>query len=229
MVPSIPDPTDVLRTTLLWLGVPALVLTPILSALAILAWWNLGRSVAALRHSRWPAIGPLSIAGVAISQAFLVATTYSAGRLISAMGIDDASGFSIADGRSFNWAELWLNLATYSRDSEIAVNLVLFAIGWALALDFAALFGIVQLHTILAMVRWPLTLLAALAAIGIGLVGLMVLSLATWMDDPQYNIEMVTLYAMWVVILVAFIVGLRVSISGSLRLMLRTAVRSSHY
>ena len=46
-----------------------------------------------------------------------------------------------------------------------------------------------------------LAILAVIAGILIGLIGLMVLCLATWMHSPGYNVGMVSLYAAWVVIL----------------------------
>ena len=54
---------------------------------------------------------------------------------------------------------------------------------------------------ILTMPAPLIVILAALSGLGIGIVGLMVLSLATWMHSPGYNVGMVSLYAAWVIIL----------------------------
>lgn len=218
----IPSPGDVLVSTLLWIGVPALVLLPFAIALSIAQWIRTGAEVARISqqaargiHGWLNRMGSrlgVRVIGMVLSQALAVASVYALFRLVYAMGIADSSGYSIADGRSFGWQELWVNLVTYSGESQLAVDATLIAIGWVLAVDIAAVFGMNLVLSILGIVRYPITWLGALAAIGIGIVGLMVLSLATWMHNPGYNIEMVSLYACWVILLIGMILGTNLSI-----------------
>lgn len=207
----IPSPLDVLFSTLAWLGVPALVLLPLMVALGILEWLRTGRAVqiaagraavgianyfASLwrnRRAKWVAL--------ILTQAGVMATVSGAFRLAFAMSVDDPSGRDIASGRSFTWSELWVNVVSYSGDVTLAVNAALIAFGWVLAVNVAVLSRSDPLLTIVTILRWPVVAVATVAGLGIGLIGLLVLSLATWMNSPGYNVEMVSLYAIWVVLL----------------------------
>lgn len=208
---DLPTPTDVLSSTLLWLGVPALVLLPITLALWVADWISTARRVgrgagSALRRGEqvWqgqkvrPAIRG---AGWLLLQGTLTAVIYSSFRLARAMSIPDANGRNIADGKSFTWSELWLNLTVYSAEDPIALKAFWITVGWMLAYTFAQLVPGRLLAQILFLPLFLVIPLAALAAIGIGVTGLMVLSLATWMDSPGYNVEMVSLYAFWTIFL----------------------------
>ncbi|WP_367403369.1 hypothetical protein [Kocuria marina] len=220
---EIASPTDVLVSTLIWIGVPALVLFPFVLALGIAEWIRAGawtvRTVQqgsdVLRGYRDEVVGRLGyrLLSLISVQALLVAGVYSIFRLVYATGIDDASGYSIADGRSFRWSELWLNLIMYSGESQLAVNAALFTLGWVLGVDAAVVFRRNMVLELLALVRWPVLVIGGLGAVGIGVVGLAVLSLATWLNDPSYQVEMVSLYACWVMLLLLVTVTVFSSVS----------------
>lgn len=211
MESPIPSPTDVLFSTLRWIGVPALLLLPLAAALAVAEWLRFAAAVRRLATSARTgaslAIGSAmghtvgKITVLTLAEAAVVATVYGSFRLAYAMSVPDSSGHSISSGRSFTWSELWVNIVTYNTDVDLAVNAALIALGWALAVDVCMIFRMGLPLAILTFVKWPVGGLAIFGAVGIGVVGLLVLSLATWMHNPQYNLEMVSLYAAWVVLL----------------------------
>lgn len=208
----VPSPEDVLVNTLIWLGVPALVLTPFLVAFGIAQWVTFARHAAKVartvaRVTSGEVKGVLrrtwaSVLWLGVMQATLIAATYSLFRLVYAMGIDDSAGRNIADGKSFTFSELWVNLTTYSNESTLSVQAALLALGWVLAFDLSALVRNKVARNVLMFPAAAVAIVAVGGAVLIGLVGLMVLSLATWMNAPGYNIGMVSLYAMWVILLV---------------------------
>lgn len=209
---NIPSPVDVLVSTMVWVGVPALVLLPLVIVWSIVEWFHLGsqasnvvqRASHELKKFSGEKLGRFAfrLFFLVTIQAFFIATVYSFFRLISAMGIKDINGISIADGRTFAWADLWVSLVTYTNDDQLAVNSALLALGWVLAVNVTAMFGIKIAFKTLTIVRWPIGVFSIFGAILTGVVGLMVFSLATWMNTPGYSVEMVSLYACWVIILV---------------------------
>lgn len=208
---DLPTPADVLGSTLVWLGVPALLLAPLMIMLWVADWL---RALAATREvmangsrrtlSIWNGLTgrrAFKLVAFTLSQATALAIVYAAFRLAAAMNVRDAAGRNIADGKSFTWQELWTNVTTYSSEHPVAVQAFWLTLGWLLAFNLAHL---ARSDILIGLVRLPATVLAplcALAMLGIGVVGFMVWSLATWMESPGYNIGMVFLYAAWVAIL----------------------------
>lgn len=204
---DLPSPTDLVTNTLIWLGLPALLFVPITIALWIADWvrtlLQVGGGIshlgnAALKARRLPAV---KIASLVLLQGFLAAIVYASFRLAIAMSITDSAGRNIADGKSFTWSELWIYLTTYSAKDQLPIQAFWIAVGWLAALNFAHLVRSRLLVGVLKAPVVPLVGLSALAAIGIGVIGLMVLALAEGFHDPSYNLGMVSLYAFWVMLL----------------------------
>ncbi len=204
---GIPSPTDVLFNTLHWLGVPFLIFAPLMFALQIAEWVKtgqhlgvglrvVGETAAMLARRR-----PVRLVMFALLQSLLVALVYSGFTLAHAMGVSDAAGRNIADGSSFTWTQLWMTVTTYSTTAKLPYQASLGVMGWLIALNIAHVARSRLLIRILTLLVNLLATLAVIAGILIGLVGLMVLCLATWMHSPGYNVGMVSLYAAWVVIL----------------------------
>ena len=187
---GIPSPTDVAVNILQLLGVPTIILLPLVFALQIAEWWKTGQQLR---------IGVRNV-GVLL-QSLLVALVYSCFTLAHAMGVSDAAGRNIADGSSFTWTQLWMTITTYSTTAGLPYQASLGAMGWLIALNITHATRTRLLVRILTMPVPLIVILAALSGLGIGIVGLMVLSLATWMHSPGYNVGMVSLYAAWVIIL----------------------------
>jgi membrane protein len=203
---DIPSPTDVAVNILQWLGVPAIILLPLVFALQIAEWWKTGQQLrigmrnvtetaAVLARRR-----PLRLILFILLQSLLVALVYSCFTLAHAMGVSDAAGRNIADGSSFTWTQLWMTITTYSTTAELPYQASLGAMGWLIALNITHVARTRLLVRILTMPAPLIVILAALSGLGIGIVGLIVLSLA-WMHSPGYNVGMVSLYAAWVIIL----------------------------
>lgn len=208
---ELPTPNSVLTSTLLWLGVPFLLLLPINFVFWLGDWFRAlqtARNALVLAHQSGKTVRDsvsnqilVKWAIYLIMQAALAAIVYSSFRLAGAMMVRDSMGRNIADGKSFTWSELWFNFTRYDGIDPLAVQAFWFTIGWLIAVNFAHL---VKSKLLIQITRWPSTLIAALCGLGavaIGAVGLMVLSLATWMNSPEYNIGMVSLYAFWVLLL----------------------------
>jgi membrane protein len=204
---GIPSPTDVLFNTLHWLGVPFLIFAPLMFALQIAEWVKtgqhlgvglrvVGETAAMLARRR-----PVRLVMFALLQSLLVALVYSGFTLAHAMGVSDAAGRNIADGSSFTWTQLWMTVTTYSTTAKLPYQASLGVMGWLIALNIAHVAHSRLLIRILTLPAPLIVILAALSGLGIGIVGLMVLSLATWMHSPGYNVGMVSLYAAWVIIL----------------------------
>lgn len=204
---GIPSPTDVAVNILQLLGVPTIILLPLVFALQIAEWWktgqqlrigvrNVGETAAVLAHRR-----PVRLILFVLLQSLLVALVYSCFTLADAMGVSDAAGRNIADGSSFTWTQLWMTITTYSTTAGLPYQASLGAMGWLIALNITHATRTRLLVRILTMPVPLIVILAALSGLGIGIVGLMVLSLATWMHSPGYNVGMVSLYAAWVIIL----------------------------
>lgn len=194
---------------LVWLGTPALILVPMTLVIFVIDW---AKSAA----SSTPSVGagyeersfrrnvrekPIVFVVFVLVEGALVALIHSGFRLWRAMTIADASGRNIADGKSFTWGELWTNLTHYTDSDELAMKALWITVGWLLVLNLANLFGIRFLSKLLTLPMLPIVYLSAFAALGIGAVGLMVLANATVFEAPGYNVEMVSLYAFWVLIL----------------------------
>ena len=211
MESPIPSPADVLFSTLRWIGVPALLLLPLALAIAVAEWIRFGRAVGRMAASAGRNVSRAVDAGMrhtvarvailTLAEAAVVATVYGVVRLAWAMSVPNSTGYSISSGRAFTWSELWVNIVTYDTEVDFAVNAALVALGWALAINVCVIFRMQVPLAVLRIVRWPLGIVAVVGAVGIGFIGLLVLSLATWMHHPQYDIEMVSLYAAWVVLL----------------------------
>lgn len=204
---DLPSPEDVFLGALRWLGVPLILILPLNIALWVADWWTAGRRLgtgvrrlseagAALSRQR-----PVRLLCFALAQSLLAALVYSGFRLAHAMSVPDAAGTTIADGRTFTWVELWTAVTTYSSSAALPLQAFLGTVGWLLALNLAHVARSRLLVRVLTCPMYPVMALCALAGLGIGAVGLIVLSLATWMHNPQYNVGMVTLYAAWVIIL----------------------------
>lgn len=204
---GIPSPVDVLFNTLQLLGVPLIVFLPLIVALQITEWWRVGQQLGAgARNVRETAAAlarrrPVRLVVFALLQSLLVALVYSGFTLAHAMGVSDAAGRSISDGISFTWTQLWMTITTYSTTARLPNQASLGATGWLIALNIT---HAARTRLLVRILTTPVTLIVILAGIsglGIGVVGLMVLSLATWMHSPGYNVGMVSLYAAWVIIL----------------------------
>lgn len=200
-----------LFNTLIWLGLPSLMFMPIVILLWIGEWirtlqqvgtglQHAGRQVSSLGEKLRAQFLARAV-WFAVTQGAFTAFVFASFRLVAAMTIPDGSGLNIASGKSFRWAELWINLTTYSSADQRSLQAFWIAVGWILALNVANLTPSRVLATIVKLPVLPVAALCTFAAIGIGVVGLMVLSLATWLHNPGYNIEMVSLYVFWVVLL----------------------------
>ena len=204
---GIPSPTDVAFNMLQLLGVPLMILAPLMITLQIAEWWRAGqqlrvgvqnvRETAAVLARR----RPVRLVVFALLQSLLVALVYSSFTLAHAMGVSDAAGRNIADGSSFTWTQLWMTITTYSTTAGLPYQASLGAMGWLIALNITHVARSRLLVRFLTLPVPLIVILAALFGLGIGIVGLMVLSLATWMHSPGYNVGMVSLYAAWVIIL----------------------------
>lgn len=94
-----------------------------------------------------------------------------------------------------------MTVTTYSTTAKLPYQASFGVMGWLIALNIA---HVARSRLLIRILTLPVNLLAILAVIAgilIGLIGLMVLCLATWMHSPGYNVGMVSLYAAWVVIL----------------------------
>ena len=211
---DLPTPTSVLFDTLIWFGVPALLFVPITLALWLAEWFKTGQqvrrgaiNVAQRVRQFWDTRPLLRVFGYIFWQGAIAAFVYASFRLGQAMAVPDATGRNIADGKSFTWSELWGNLTDYSAGDQLALKAFWLTIGYVVAINVAYLAGS-RLLVRIVQAPVPITsMLAFGAAALIGVVGLMVLSLATWMNSPGYNIEMVALYAFWVVLLAGFAIS----------------------
>ncbi|CAM3051834.1 hypothetical protein ACSL103130_10860 [Actinomyces slackii] len=184
-----------------------MILLPLNVALQIADWWKMGQRLGAgMRNVRETAAvlarrRPVRLVVFALLQSLLAALVYSAFTLAHAMDVSDTAGRSISDGSSFTWTQLWMTITTYSTTAELPHRAFLGAMGWLIALNIAHL---ARSRLVVRILTMPVDLIAALAwgsGLAIGVVGLMVLSLATWMHSPGYNVGMVSLYAAWVIIL----------------------------
>lgn len=149
-----------------------------------------------------------------LAQGTLLACTYSAFRLAHGMSIDNIQGRSIADGRTFTWHELWTNCTSYDTTSPLAIKALQFTAGCLIVINSAYALDLTALKSVSRKVCAVLLALALGGGAIIFLVGLMVLCLATVMHHPDYNVEMVSLYALWVLFLWGG--------AGALRLLLST-------
>lgn len=204
---GIPSPTDVAFNMLQLLGIPLMILAPLMIALQIAEWWKTGQQLGAgVRNVREAAAAlarqrPVRLVVFALLQSLLVALVYSGFTPAHAMGVSDAAGRNIADGSSFTWTQLWMTITTYSTTAGLPYQASLGAMGWLIALNIT---HVARSRLVVRLLTLPVPLiviLAALSGLGIGIVGLIVLSLATWMHSPGYNVGMVSLYAAWVIIL----------------------------
>lgn len=94
-----------------------------------------------------------------------------------------------------------MTVTTYSTTAKLPYQASFWVMGCLIALNIA---HVARSRLLIRILTLPVNLLAILAVIAgilIGLIGLMVLCLATWMHSPGYNVGMVSLYAAWVVIL----------------------------
>lgn len=208
---DLPSPTDILVRTLLWLGVPFLLVLSFSLILFAAEWIKAARvagektqkiikmMMSELRNLKASKVIRLLL--FICSQALLLALIYSSFRLAHAMGVSDSSGRNIADGKSFTWQELWMAVTEYSFSAELPIQASCVAAGWILALNLAHLIDSRSLIRVVDFLSIVAASLCILGATLIGLIGVMVLSLATWMHHPAYNIGMVSLYAAWVVLL----------------------------
>lgn len=203
---GIPSPADVLFNTLQLLGVPLVILLPLIVTLKIAEWWKMGQQLGTgVRNVRETAAAlarrrPVRLVVFALLQSMLVALVYSGFTLAHSMGVSDAAGRNISDGSSFTWTQLWMTITTYSTTAELPRQASLGAMGWLIALNIAHVTRAQLLVRILTMPVILIVILAGLSGLSIGVVGLMVLSLA-WTHSPGYNMGMVSLYAAWVIIL----------------------------
>ncbi|RRD03581.1 hypothetical protein EII34_13410 [Arachnia propionica] len=198
-----------------------MLILPLSFALWIADWVRTARQLGTT-VSRWSSlIAELSSRQSArlfrfvLLQALLAALVYSGFRLGHAMGISDPTGRNIADGKSFTWQELWIMVTTYSTNAALPLQAFYGVAGWLIALNLAHLARSQLLIRILTLPVVVIIALCALAGIGIGVIGLMVLSLATWLHHPGYNVGMVSLYAAWVVILIGIAVTLPACITDA--------------
>jgi hypothetical protein len=213
IVPEISSPAEVMFMTLRWLGVPALVLAPFIIALAIAEWAAAARAIARGTASvrrigeQLAELRPTRLVLLTVGQAVVVAAVYSGFRLSAAMSQPLPNGRNIADGSSFTWEQLWGHVTTYTTAEPLPVQAALVAVGWVLGIDVAVAFRMPVVAATLGVVGRPVGVLSLICAVLVGVLGLMVLSLATWMAAAGYNVEMVSLYAVWFAILITFGLG----------------------
>lgn len=219
-----PSPADVFFSLLRWIGIPTLVLLPLQLAFSLMDWLNFIKKTRerignaadqTLRH--WKHLRqapPFRLIAHVLAQGALLACTYSAFRLAHGMSIDNIQGRSIADGRSFTWHELWTNCTTYDGAAPLAIKALQFTAGCLIVINSAYALDLTALKSASRKVCAVLLALALGGGAIIFLVGLMVLCLATVMHHPDYNVEMVSLYALWVLFLWGG--------AGALRLLLST-------
>lgn len=206
-----PSPTDAFISLLRWIGVPSLILLPFSLTFFLMDWLNFIKktremvgNAADQTHRLWEHARQVPLFRAIthlLAQGTLLACTYSAFRLAHGMSIDNIQGRSIADGRTFTWHELWTNCTSYDTTSPLAVKALQFTAGYLIVINTAYALDLKALKSISNAACTALTVLAVLLGALIGLAGLPVLFLATFMHDPRYNIEMVSLYALWVIFL----------------------------
>ncbi|MFY9262287.1 MAG: hypothetical protein GX483_02455 [Actinomycetaceae bacterium] len=210
----LPDSWDVLLQILKWIGIPALFLLPLNLVLWALGWIYTARKAKEVSHAAASAVHSFvndlsgrrlpNLVVFILAQALFLASTLSTFKLVEAMTVPDHTGLDIASGRTFHWEELWRNLTTYVNTSEETLKAFWFAAGWLLVFHLAHLLKSKTMITIAIAPASLLIPLSLLAAAGIGFIGVLVFLLATVFDDPQYNLEMVSLYALWVLFLGSF-------------------------
>lgn len=195
---AFPSPTSVLLNTLVWLGVPLLVLTPLTIALAVAEWLKAVRAGARVTNSIglqvesfWERTSWLRVVSLIVVQAVVVAATFSLLRFYVVLFAGDSP---LHGGPQFQWKELWVALTTYSDSSGLPAKASLIALGWVIAINVAALTRLEGGHTLLMFVGLAIIAVAGLGALGWGVLFLMVWSLATWMHDPNYNLDMLSVY-----------------------------------
>lgn len=148
-----------------------------------------------------------------LGETLTIACTYSIARLITAMMREDGTGRTIADGRTFTSGELWANLTTYYTDESLALKATLIAALWIVLVNLAAMFHLRWAYRLLTIAVRPVMVLLMFAAIVIAIAGFAVWALAGPMENPNYNMGMVSLYVFWVVLLLAATVGISLTAS----------------
>lgn len=211
-----------LTQTLLWLAIPLLGVVLINAALLAIAELKVRAAFAA---DRVDVNDPANMAGInwllvalktkhgpmmalLAGETLLVACTYSLFRLITAMTRPGAGGRTIADGRTFTWQELWENLTTYYIDQPLTLQATAIAAAWIFAVNLAAMFHQRWAYRLLTILVRPLLVLLVLGAAFLTLIGLCVWALAGPLGNPHYNMEMLSLYVFWVVLLLGEMMGL---------------------
>lgn len=204
---DLPDSMDVLIATLQWLGVPFALWIPAMLVIWLADWAKAvsGAAQTSIHFWGWLKSQRLSkLAFYIFLHAVLIATVYSAFRLIAAMMKPNAAGVTIADGRSFSWQEVWISISTFSASDALSIQALYTAVGILLAFNVAHVIGASWLAHLIAL---PVALLIWLGRAVVAFViiaGFCVWSLATWLHNPKYSIDMVYLYVMWLVLLIGF-------------------------
>lgn len=194
----IPSPGDLLLETAIWIGVPALVLAPVVLVLAIIEWRNAVRAAAKAAgyvretvDSFWERTAWVKVIGLIVAESATVASAFSLLRFYVVLFASDSP---LRGGPQFRWQELWTALTTYNDATGLPVTAAYGALGWLLALNVTLLIRSTLAVAIVKAVGYLVILVVGLTVVGWVLLFAMVWSLATWMNNPGYNLDMLAVY-----------------------------------
>lgn len=100
----------------------------------------------------------------------------------------------LVGGPDFRWQELWVALISYDDRSSVAANAGLIVLGWVSGLSILAAARERVAYSVLAALRVVVVFLAGMSTAGWLFLFLCVWSLATWMNNPTYNLDMLSVY-----------------------------------
>lgn len=214
---TIPSPNDVLTGTLVWLGVPSLVLLPLAFALAVVEWYRALRATASAVSAATRGVGSfwqrtpwLKVLSLVISGAATVASVFSLTRFLIVLLAADSP---LHGGPQFRWQELWIALISYHDATGLPVNAALVTLGWVAAICITAAARASAAFNLLALVRRVVVPLAILSTVVWAVLFLMTWSLATWMSDPSYNLDMLAVYGTGLTLSLILTLGARSLVS----------------
>lgn len=215
LLPTVPDPSSLAIQFLVWLGLPALMIAAIQSALALLGWLTIGRrTIGLVRTTRGNAARMASGFGrttmgyllkTALSGGFFMALTYAAAQVVDFVMVRNYGVSSASIETISNVEYLVSQIFSYSTWTPLSRAAFLAAGGYVVLVNLAYLIGMPSLAWVARGPWWVVLMACRVAGLLGAVVGLIVLLNAVLNyagaffggDDNGYKLQSVALYAMF--------------------------------
>lgn len=200
---NVPSPQDVFFGWLVLLGAPAALVFAITFAIALWEWGKFGGQVVSTASrlmqvlQPWTATTTARVASLVISQSLLLSLGYVFSVLFPAMFVDDVSGQSFADGKTYTISEVVATVFQYHYWTPFSKIVVLASIIGIILVDVACLNRLTGLWVLIQLIGFLLAFAALVLGIITAIGSCSVSSLAT-QGDELYSGDMTHLYLLWI-------------------------------